>query len=434
MKYVDYFIVSIFLIIYASSITSSYGLTESVELFGQINSADLILNDIWIEPRNPRTGEAVSIHGSLYNAGIVSTGSVSDVVTVGYIVNGEILEINVLEDIKPGIDNGIEISSGPILDARRGTYVITVIVNYHDTLSHLRDNPENNIIQKQFQILNENPLLISFDTYQKYDDNTNKQIVTVKGRLTDIFQEKISNQKISVEIGELVETVTTDMNGEFTVIKAIPFTNESIRVTTHVENNLGFPENPQYVFPVKIQEGQSGLALHVTSFTKNFENMPLTLVIFQDSYDNLFEKISTDEVNEYSMRVDNSFLTILPSNHEYIVEVYTEGRVIDAFQDNFTDHEINDREVVIDESAEVRFRVTDESGNPLENVTVNNWIYSTITDKDGFTEWIEVLPTITVNEPYIAKAEFLDEVLWSKPFLIENDEKKTIHIVHRGSK
>ncbi|MCA9813453.1 MAG: carboxypeptidase regulatory-like domain-containing protein, partial [Nitrosarchaeum sp.] len=84
--------------------------------------------------------------------------------------------------------------------------------------------------------------------------------------------------------------------------------------------------------------------------------------------------------------------------------------------------------------AEVRFRVTDESGNPLENVTVNNWIYSTITDKDGFTEWIEVLPTITVNEPYIAKAEFLDEVLWSKPFLIENDEKKTIHIVHRGSK
>ncbi|MCA9813374.1 MAG: hypothetical protein KC483_11035, partial [Nitrosarchaeum sp.] len=169
MKYVDYFIVSIFLIIYASSITSSYGLTESVELFGQINSADLILNDIWIEPRNPRTGEAVSIHGSLYNAGIVSTGSVSDVVTVGYIVNGEILEINVLEDIKPGIDNGIEISSGPILDARRGTYVITVIVNYHDTLSHLRDNPENNIIQKQFQILNENPLLISFDTYQKYD-------------------------------------------------------------------------------------------------------------------------------------------------------------------------------------------------------------------------------------------------------------------------
>ena len=90
---------------------TSFGLTESVDLFGQTNSADLVLNDIWMEPKNPREGEAVSVRGSLYNAGIISTEEVTDVVTVGYIVNGELVEINVLENILPDAENGIEISS-----------------------------------------------------------------------------------------------------------------------------------------------------------------------------------------------------------------------------------------------------------------------------------------------------------------------------------
>ena len=34
----------------------SFGLTESVDLFGQTNSADLILNDIWITPEEPKEG------------------------------------------------------------------------------------------------------------------------------------------------------------------------------------------------------------------------------------------------------------------------------------------------------------------------------------------------------------------------------------------
>ena len=40
----------------------AFGLTESVDLFGQSNSADIILNDIWIEPQNPENGQGVSIH------------------------------------------------------------------------------------------------------------------------------------------------------------------------------------------------------------------------------------------------------------------------------------------------------------------------------------------------------------------------------------
>ena len=39
--------------------TPSYSLTETIDLFGQTNSVDLVLNDIWIEPENPKKGEAV---------------------------------------------------------------------------------------------------------------------------------------------------------------------------------------------------------------------------------------------------------------------------------------------------------------------------------------------------------------------------------------
>ena len=87
----------------------------------------------------------------MYNAGVIEIEDVSDAVTVGYIVNDEVVEINLLENILPGTENGIEISSGPAFNAVTGDYVVTVIINYHDTLSHLRDNPENNIVQKKFQ-------------------------------------------------------------------------------------------------------------------------------------------------------------------------------------------------------------------------------------------------------------------------------------------
>ena len=152
-KYLLHYNIVKVLVIFCFSVSfissSSFGLTESIELFGQTNSADLVLNDIWIEPKNPKQGEVITVHGSVYNSGVVPSGEVSDVVTVGYVVNGELLEINQLPNILPGIENGIEISSGLLFDASGGEHVVTVIINFHDTLSHLRDNQENNIVQKE---------------------------------------------------------------------------------------------------------------------------------------------------------------------------------------------------------------------------------------------------------------------------------------------
>jgi hypothetical protein len=411
-----------------------FALTESVKLFGEINSVDLILNDIWMEPKNPKEGEAVSIHGSIYNAGVIPSGEASDGVTVGFIVNGELAKIVLLENILPGLENGIEISSGPILDAVSGNYIVTVIINYHDTLSHLRDNPENNIVQKRIQILDGIPSLVKYDIYQKYDSKTNKQQITIQGKITDIFQEKVSNQKVILDIGDIKESVTTDVNGEFSFKTSITFNDKPIKVSAYIEDDFSFPEQPQMIFPLKMNNEQSALVIHTTSVTNDFENSTLEFAIFQDSYENLFKIISTDELDDQNMQIDDSFQTILPANHEYIVEIYLEGRFLDAFQDDFVESAIVKEEIIIPEYGQVKFRVLDESNESQSNVTVDNWIYSSITSEDGLTEWIEMLPTIIPSEPYVAKATLPDgSVIWSEPFLLESEEKKIITIVKGGS-
>ena len=411
----------------------SFGLTESVSLFGEINSVDLILNDVWIEPENPKDGEPVSIHGSVYNAGIIPTGDVSDAVTVAYIVNGEIVKVELLEHILPGIENGIHISSGPSFDAFSGNYIVTVIINYHDTLSHLRDNVENNIVQKIFKIGDVRPSLITSEIYQQYDDKTEKQQVTIHGELSNLFQEKLSNREIIVDIGTVLhKKITTDVNGEFSLMANIPFVNENIKVTIDLEDNSTLSTSSQNVYPIKLNEGESAIAFEIipNSNMYDFENPPYTIALFQDSYENMFKIISTNEYDVHSMMSDNIFLTVVPANHEYIAELYYEGRFLDSFQTFFKDSAIVKKDIFIPEYGQVKFRVLDDLNEPQINVTVDNWIYSSVTSDDGMTEWIEMLPTVIPSEPYVAKATLSDgSVIWSEEFLLESEEKKVISII-----
>jgi len=429
-----FLIVALFL---SFSVTSSDSLTESIDLFGKTTSADLVLNDIWIEPENPKKGEAVAVKGSVYNAGIIPTEQVSNVVTVGYIVNDELVEISLLENILPGVENGIEISSGPIFDATPGNYVVTTIINYHDTLSHLRDNPQNNIVQKIFNIGAEIPTLIDFNIFQHYDDKTNRQQITIQGELTNIFEERLQNQEIIVDIeGNGQEKIITNTDGGFLLKTTIPFKNESIKVSAQSEENSLLHSFSKRIFPIEIDEEQSILALEIIpEISQNNLSPTLTVVIFQDSYDNLFKKISTGDYDEQNFMTDNFFLTVLPANHEYIVEIYIEGRILDAFQDYFSNSEVIKKEIFISESSQIQFKIINEIGEPQSDVIVDNWVYSGSSNEEGLTEWIEVLPTFTVNEPYVAKATFPnEEVVWSEPFFIEAEEKKVIQIIQGGNK
>ena len=427
----------IFCFFLSFSFPSSFSLTESVDLFGKSSSVDLVLNDIWIEPENPKNAEAITVHGSVYNAGIIPSEEVSDAVTIGYIVNGELVEITLLENILPGIENGVEISSGPIFDAMPGNHVVTVIINYHDTLSHLRDNPENNIVQKIFQIGTSTPSLITSEIYQYYDNKTDSQQITIQGEVMDVFQEKLEGKEVAIGVnGVSQEKTSTDANGEFLFESDMPFKNELVEITVQLERNSFFPSSPQIIFPIKLDNEQSGLALEIIPDVAggNLENQILTVVLFQDSYDKMFKKISTNDFDKQSLIIDDFFLTTLPANHEYIIEVYIGGRILDAFQNYFPNNAIIKKEIPILESAQIQFRITDEVGNPENNVIVENWIYSVSSNENGFTDWIEILPTFTENEPYVAKAIFPNgEVVWSEPFQIEEDEEKIIHIIRRGN-
>ena len=408
-----------------------------MDLFGQTNSADIVLNDIWIEPENPKDGEGLSIHGSLYNAGIISTERVSNAITIGYIVDNELVEIAMLENVLPGVENGIIISSGPVLDARQGNYIITVIVNYHDTLSHLRDNPENNIVQKRFQIGTNDPLLIAHDINQHYDSKTGQQQIKIQGKLTDVFQERIPHEEIVIDVtGILKEKIITDANGEFFFEAHIPFEDELIEIAIQVEEEELISNPIQTVFPVKLNNEQSALALEtITNGSESdLEKQTMTVVIFQDSYDKLLKKISTDNDNKQNIFIENFIVSTLPANHEYIVEVYIGGRILDAFQSYITSNKVIKKEISILESSQIQFKITDKTGEPQNNVKVENWIYSSTSNEEGVTEWIDVLPTFTEKEPYVAKAVFVNgEITWSDPFEIKEGEKKIIHIVREDN-
>jgi len=416
---------------------NSFSLTESVDLFGEINSADLILNDIWIEPENPRSGEVVTIHGSVYNAGIIPIEEVSDAVTVAYIVNGEIVEINLLENILPGLENGRVISSGAVFNAVPGTYIITGIVNYHDTLSHLRDNPGNNIVQKVFHIGVKSPLIANFETYQYYDDETKKQQITIEGETTNILLEKSESKEIIIDIeGVSQEKIISDTDGQFLFNTNIPFKDKPIKISIYSNEDSFLTSSTQKIFPIKMDKSQSALALEINPYSSenNLKYSALTVVLFQDSYDHMFEKISTDIHNNQNSMTNNLFLTSLPADHKYIAEVYLEGRLLDAFENYFPSNAVIEKKISISESAQIQFRTINELGEPQDNVNVDNWIYSGKSNENGVTDWIKILPTFTTNEPYVAKATFPDgEIVWSEPFLIEPKEKKVITIVKGNS-
>ena len=155
--------------------------------------------------------------------------------------------------------------------------------------------------------------------------------------------------------------------------------------------------------------------------------MPSQIAVFQDSYDKVYKKINT--TNDLLLDNDTAWIG-LPGNHSYLEEIYVDGRfffstdwkqipVATALQETLD----------VPETAQIRFHVIDANGNPIEGVSVKNWIYSAKTDEAGFTQWIDTLPTRTKNEPYVAVASTIDgNTFNSESFFAATDERKIIEI------
>jgi len=115
-------------------------------------NAELVLENIQIEPSNPKKGELIIITGDVYNAGIMETDSLASIITAAYFVDDELLFIDEIGNVKPGIGNKIKISSDPIWNAEVGNHDVKIIIDYHDTLNDKYDSFDDNVAEKTFSI------------------------------------------------------------------------------------------------------------------------------------------------------------------------------------------------------------------------------------------------------------------------------------------
>jgi len=157
----------------------------------------------------------------------------------------------------------------------------------------------------------------------------------------------------------------------------------------------------------------------------NFEDYFFEIVIFQDSYKNLIKKIQPDSA---TLLDSKTFWISLPPEHNYFAEIYLDGRLFFVTErDLLKEDSFMIKELRIPETATIRFKVTTDENQPVMGALVKNWIYST--SEDGFTDWIDVLPT-TYGKPYVAEILLPDNrIIKSDPFLLSSGEKKTINIM-----
>ena len=408
-------------------IFSSFDTVSSAQ---RIGNADVLLSEIYIEPADPQPGDHVSIQSVVYNAGIDSTKSVTDVVTVGYFVNGDLVKIAELPDIKPGVKNGILLSSGPIFTASDGNHVITVILNYHDTLSHLTDNSANNIVQRIFSIGDPRPSTALFEIFQEYDSHTKMQDITINGNLSSPDMKFLPNQ-VKLTIDNSNYTIPVDQDGSFSFSKSIRSFDKIMPVIITVEENYPLigSSYTASIYPVQL-ESDSILSFQIQNPSElyNFQDSSVTIVIYDESY-NEIKKINTDNLLP-SEKYYDTVLVILPSETTYIAEVYLDGRFIHAVKTHLKENMINTSSILISETSKVQFQVLDNNEEPAFGAIVYGENFTLTTNENGFTDWVHVLPTVNDNDPYTVTAILSNgKIISSDPFFVKYGEQKVIQMV-----
>ena len=395
----------------------------------QIGNTDVLLTDIYLVPADPNPGDSVSIQSIVYNAGLDSTKSVSNTVTVGYFINGDLVRIAELPDILPGVENGVVISSGPIWTVSEGFHTITVILNYHDTLSHITDNPANNIMQRIFPIGEPKPSVVLFEIFQEFNPQTKMQQVKIDGNLSSSDLAFLPDH-VKLQIGNSEDSIPVAPNGLFSFSKSMPLFDKIIPITITVEENYPLLESSYSanLYPISLEKDSVlSFQMQNPSESYNFNNSSAIIAIFDESY-NLIKKINTDNLSS-SEKTHDTVFTVLPAG-TYISEIYFEGRFLTAFQTNLKENAANTNNILIPATSKIKFQVLDTNGEPVPNTIVSNWIFTVTTDESGFTEWIDVLPTLGEKEPYSAQAILPNgKLFWSDSFFINYGEKKVIQMV-----
>ena len=393
-------------------------------------NTELVIENIQIDPKYPQIGDLVSISADVYNSGLFETDSVASIVTAAYFVDDKLLYFDEIGNVKPGLTNKIKISSIPIWDFEPGVHKIKIILDYHNTITDENDSPEDNTVEKIFSFNDLKELILTLDSSPQYLVSSQEVLLQINISVNDSKSNNpLNNKKILVYFDDDEIPLTTNQSGFISFSKMIT-QSESLDIKAIFSGDEEYlPSSSSLTLYSIPNENNSGLIMQIVDKEKQytFEDHFFEFVIFQDSYDDLFTKIYS-----HNAFIDkNTFWLPLNAGHEYFSEIYLEGRFI-HLTENFALTEKNPiilKQIIIPDSAEIRFRVVDELGEPQSNVVINNWIYSGTTDISGFTDWIEVLPTIN-DVPYDVEIISPDKrISKTQELLVFSGEKKTITVI-----
>jgi len=191
-------------------------------------------------------------------------------------------------------------------------------------------------------------------------------------------------------------TLSTNSDGDLLYI-ILP-EDKSYNFEIYSENNLEysalkFLENnkvsndviePKNIYNVNLNQNESLLSMKLSDTTNHhtFRNSVFDIIIFQDSYDYLFKKLSTFENHDLYLTPNGELLTVLPANHKYVVEVYLNGKLINSFETFLKSKHVITKQITT-ESTNAKFEILNGLINYLDDVYVENMVQSLVPNKFG---------------------------------------------------
>ncbi len=387
--------------------------------------AELVLEDVGISPSYPKQGDLVSITADIYNAGFVNTDSVASIVTIAYFVDGNLLHVDEIGDVTPGISNKIRIHSPPVWKYDVGDHEIRVVVDYHNTLGDEYDSPLNNSADKILSITNPRNTHILLEAFPQYFlpwEKTSK--ITVSLFDSDIG-EFLNDRKIILNFDGNNSTLITDKQGKVSFSNTVSSSNP-IYIEAYFDGDDVYASSHSSLVLYSLpKETSSSLILQISDLNAyDFENNSFEILIYQDSYEKLIKKIQPDSMMLFDSK---TFWISLPPGHGYFAEVYLDGQFFSVIdKELLQENSIIVKKIQILEMGKIKFVVKDAKNQLVHGAIISNWIYESSTD-GGFTEWMDVLPAI--RDPYVVTAIFPDQsIVKSEPFLVFPGEQKIIEI------
>ena len=399
-----------------------------MDTYALTGDAELVLENVNIDPMYPKIGDSIVITADVYNAGLKNTNSFTSIVTAAYFIDGQLIDIYEIDNVEPGLSNKIKISSVPVLNTGLERNDIKVILDYHNTLNDKYDSPTNNIVEKTFFIGFLKSTDISIDvssTYVVQGDRMPKVTVSLTESDTNTA---LSNKKIIVNLDNDHLDLITNKDGQISISNTITSFGV-IDIEAYFEGDAEYSSSSSssslYSFTKDVP---SSLVVQISDSQNqyNFEDYVFDILIFQDSYDTLIKQIQSDSV---TLLDSKTFLMSLPPNHDYFAEIYLDGRIFSVIdRDLLKENSILVKELKIPERAAIRFEITDGDHQPIIEASITSWIYSALV-KNGYTDWINVLPT-NYGQPYVLDILLPDHrKLQSESFLVFPGERKTIPII-----